>query len=237
MVLLLLMQTRGSSQAGGIELDYGAFRRHGFDDVVTHFERCGYVPLPGLLPASTITALRAEIAELLPLSNRKDFVMECMDSTPRHMTTVSGLAIAEQSPAIVALYHDSELIERISSVVGRSLEAAGDPVERHVLNLLHEAGDTHGFHTDDYPVALVLFIESPDCPDGCGRLEFCPIENVHDAQTKAHAVGDAYVLRSDRLKHRVQPIHNGCRRTVLNFAYSVEGEAVEHTPSASLLYT
>ncbi|MDH3299651.1 MAG: hypothetical protein OES24_04005 [Acidimicrobiia bacterium] len=231
------MQTRENPKTEGIDLDHGAFGRHGLSDVVTHFDRCGYVPLPGLLPEETVAVLREEIAAVLPLSNRKDFVMECMDNTPRHMTTVSGLAIAERSPAIVDLYHDPQLIAGISSVVGRSLEAAGDPVERHVLNMLHEAGDTHGFHTDDYPVALVMFIESPDCPDGCGRLEFCPVENAHDAQTRSHAVGDAYVLRSDRLKHRVQPIHNGCRRTVLNFAYSVEGEPVEQTPSASLLYT
>lgn len=231
------MQTRESSKADGLELDYGAFARHGLTDAATHFHRCGYVPLPGLLPEATVAVLREEIAAILPLSNRKDFMMVCMENTPRHMTTVSGLAIAERSPAIVDLYNDSRLVEGISNLVGRPLEAAGDPVERHVLNMLHEAGDTHGFHTDDYPVALVLFIESPNCPDGCGRLEFCPVEDVHEAQTRSHQVGDAYVLRSDRLRHRVQPIHNGCRRTVLNFAYSVEGEAIAHTPSASLLYT
>ncbi len=231
------MQTQETQKAGRIELNYDAFGRHGLSDVVNHFDRCGYVPLPGLLPEATVDVLRDEIASVLPFSNRKDFVMECMDNTPRHMTTVSGVAIAERSPAIVDLYNDTRLIAGISSVVGRSLETAGDPVERHVLNMLHEAGDTHGFHTDDYPVALVLFIESPDCPDGCGRLEFCPAENAHDAQTRTHAVGDAYVLRSDRLKHRVQPIHSGCRRTVLNFAYSVEGETVQHSPSASLLYS
>ena len=174
---------------------------------------------------------------MLPLSNRKDFVMECMDNTPRHMTTVGGLVIAERSQVIVNMYHDSDLIAGISTVVGRHLAPAGDPVERHVLNMLHEAGDTHGFHIDDYPVALVMFIESPDCPDGCGQLEFCAVENVHEAQTRTHSVGDAYILRSDQLRHRVQPIHDGCRRTVLNFAYAVEGESVNHTPSASLLYS
>ena len=231
------MQTSGISTTGPIEIDLEAFGRHGLADVVGHFERCGYVPLPGLLLESAVARLRTEIDAILPISNRKDFVMECMENTPRHMTTVGGLAIAERSQPIVDLYNDSQLVEGVSRMVGKRLEAAGDPVERHVLNMLHEAGDTHGFHTDDYPVALVIFVESPDCPDGCGRLEFCPVENLHEAQTRSHAVGDAYVLRSDRLKHRVQPIHNGCRRTVLNFAYSVEGETVDHTPSASLLYS
>lgn len=224
-------------ESSDLQLDLEAFERHGIDDVVTHFNRCGYVPLSGLMPKSTVDRLRAEVDAMLPVSSRKDFLMECMDNTPRHMTTLSGLAIAERSPDIVGLYHDDRLRRAISTVVGRTLEPAGDPVERHVLNMLHQAGDTHGFHTDDYPVALVLFIESPACPDGCGRLEFCLAENVHEAQTRAHSVGDAYVLRSDRLKHRVQPIHDGCRRTVLNFAYAVEGEPVAQSLSASLLYT
>ncbi len=226
------------SDSADLTLDFDAFHRHGLDNPAAHFERCGYVPLKGLAPEPAIAALRAEIdSMLMPLAKRKDFQMECMGNTPRHMTTISGLAIAERAQAIVNLYHDAQLMQAISSLLGKPLRAADDPVERHVLNMLHEGGDTHGFHVDDYPIAMVLFIESPDCPSGCGRVEFCPVDDVHNAQSKSHNVGDAYLLRSDQLQHRVQPIHDGCRRTVLNFAYAVEGEEVHHTPSASLLYT
>ena len=218
-------------------LDLDAFDRNGIQSTDVHFERCGYIPLPGLIPKEALGLLRTEIEQIMPWSSRRDFIMECMDRTPRRMTTIGGLALAERAPTVAGLYHDQPLRSAMSQTIGRELETADDPVERHVLNMLHEAGDTHGFHIDDYPVALVMFIESPVCPDGCGRLEFCPIEDVHQAQTKSHCAGDAYILRSDRLKHRVQPIHDGCRRTVLNFAYAVEGEAVKRTPSASLLYS
>jgi len=232
------MDTSDSRTPAWLDLQYEAFERHGLDDPAAHFARCGYVPLPGLVPPLTIESLRSEINSLLlPASNRKDFVMECTGNTPRHMTTVSGLAIAERAPAIVELYHSDRLKSSISALIGRDLETAADPVERHVINMLHQGGDTHGYHLDDYPIALVLFIESPDCPDGCGQLEFCPVDGPHATQTASHHVGDAYVLRSDRLRHRVQPIHDGCRRTVMNFAYAVKGEPVVQTASASLLYT
>ena len=189
------------------------------------------------MPKATVAALLGEVDAIQPLANRKDFMMECMGSTPRHMTTISGLAIAEGSPAIVELYHDGRMLKAISELIDHDLEAADDPVERHVLNMLHEGGDTHGYHTDDYPIALVMFIESPTCDAGCGQLEFCAAASQSDSQLRSHRAGDAYILRSDQLHHRVQPIHDGCRRTVLNFAYAVEGHPVELGHSASLLYT
>ncbi len=201
-----------------------------------HFARCGYVPLPGLLTELGLRELRSVIDRLVPSGRRKDFEMECMDGTPRHMSTLGGVVLAERAPGIVGLYHNNQLRAALGRALGLSLTTADDPVERHVLNMLHEAGDTHGYHVDDYPIALVLFAESPDCESQCGRLEFCPVGQAHEVATRSHQAGDAYLLRSDLFTHRVQPIHEGCRRTVLNFAYGVDGHDVTATPSASLLY-
>lgn len=227
-----------------LDLNYQTLVDGDVESAVQQFNRCGYLPLDGLVPESTLARLRSEIANLMPKARRKDFLMECMGSTPRHMTTLGGQIITDHAPGITALYHDEKLREGLSALVGRRLVAADDPVERHVLNILHQAGDTHGFHVDDYPVALVMFVESPTCPDGCGRLEFCPAVGeespdsaAHGSKTMAHRAGDAYLLRSDQLQHRVQPIHDGCLRTVLNFAFAFEGETVEHSPSASMLYS
>lgn len=238
-------ETRGPNTGLQLELNYQVLYNSGLTDTSEHFDRCGYLPLDGLVPETTLRLLRSEIGGLMPQANRKDFVMKCMGGTPRHMTTLGGQIITEHAPAIAALYNDTRLREGLGALIGRRLVPADDPVERHVLNILHRAGDTHGFHVDDYPVALVMFVESPTCPDGCGRLEFCPaVEDLstvgaspHQSMTKAHRAGDAYLLRSDKLQHRVQPIHDGCVRTVLNFAYGFEGEVVAHTPSASLLYS
>ncbi len=203
---------------------------------VSLFEHAGYLPLPGLLPPPALEAMRAEVGRLLDHAKRRDFDMTCMGGTPRHMTTLGGLEIASTAPAVASLYRDDALLSALGRLVGMELRLADDPVERHVLNVLHRPGDTHGLHTDDYPIALVLFIESPRCETGCGHLEFFDACRPGERATKMHPPGDAYVLRADRFPHRVQPIHDGCQRTVLNFAYGAAGVPVSASPSASILY-
>ncbi len=200
------------------------------------FGHAGYLALPGLLTKSALDGLRAEVARLQTIARRRDFTMECMGGTPRHMTTLGGIEIAESAPEISALYRDPALVSALGSLVGLDLELAADPVERHVLNVLHRSGDTHGLHTDDYPIALVLFLESPSCETGCGHLEFFDACKAGHTSVKAHAAGDAYLLRADKFPHRVRPIHDGCVRTVLNFAYGATSLPVVATPSASILY-
>ncbi|MFD3938184.1 hypothetical protein ACFWSF_26580 [Streptomyces sp. NPDC058611] len=119
-----------------------------------------------------------------------------------------------------------------------------EPVERHVLNILHQSGDTHGAHTDDYLLALVLFVGTPPRPADGGLLEFNPGHRDLTALDKPgtrqvhHHAGDAYLLRSDLTAHRVTPLNRpGTRRTVLNFAYTTHGHRSPATDSASRLYT
>lgn len=201
------------------------------------FEHAGYLPLPGLLSPHGLDDLRAEVDGLLVEARRRDFEMECMGGTPRHMTTLGGLAIARLAPRITAMYRSKALVGRLGHLTGLELVLADDPVERHVLNRLHRAGDTHGLHTDDYPLALVMFLESPTCAEGCGHLEFFDMCQAGHRAVLSHSAGDAYLLRADQMPHRVRPIHDGCVRTVLNFAYGIRGFEVEHTESASLLYS
>lgn len=201
------------------------------------FDHAGYLPLPGLLPGSALTELRAEVDRLLFEARRRDFDMECMGGSPRHMTTLGGVEISRIAPRITELYRSAELTGRLGRLIGVELELADDPVERHVLNRLHQRGDTHGLHTDDYPLALVMFLESPTCEEGCGHLEFFDACKAGESAVLSHVAGDAYLLRADRMPHRVQPIHEGCVRTVLNFAYGIAGVPVERTASASLLYS
>lgn len=202
------------------------------------FEHAGYLPLPGLLSETGLESLREAATKLWARAKRRDFEMECMGGTPRHMTTLGGIEIAETTPLIETLYRDPGLTAALGRLVGLDLQLAADPVERHVLNVLHRSGDTHGLHTDDYPLALVMFIESPSCEEGCGHLEFFDVCSAgHSSSTKSHSPGDAYLLRADKFPHRVQPIHDGCVRTVLNFAYGAASIPVVESPSASILYS
>ncbi|MEV1025058.1 hypothetical protein [Streptomyces sp. NPDC050264] len=202
-----------------------------------------YLALPGLISPSGLAELAGEARRLEADAVRRDFDMPSMADSPRHMTTLGGHRIARTSPLITRLYQDPDLIRLLSSLLGETAVTVHDPVERHVLNILHRPGDTHGGHTDDYPLALVLFLEAPPHPADGGLLEFHPgrgdlaaldapgTRHVH------HRPGDGYLLRSDLTAHRVTPLARpGPRRTVLNFAYTTPGRQGAITDSASLLY-
>lgn len=220
----------------GLTLQYPTLTDSEIESTRALFDHAGYLPLPGLLPDAALRALRTEVNRLLARAKRRDFQMECMGGTPRHMTTLGGIEIAETAPVITDLYFDARLSEALGRLVGLELVPADDPVERHVLNVLHRSGDTHGLHTDDYPLALVLFLESPSCEEGCGHLEFFGACTAGQSSIKSHSAGDAYLLRADKFPHRVKPIHDGCVRTVLNFAFGATTIPVTATPSASILY-
>ncbi|MEV4936896.1 HalD/BesD family halogenase [Streptomyces zaomyceticus] len=166
-----------------------------------------------------------------------------MDDSPRHMTTLGGHVIAETSRLVPELYADPELLALVSGLIAEMALPVHDPVERHVLNILHREGDTHGAHTDDHPYALVMFLEAPDSPEDGGLLEYVPgatsLRDLTDGPTRTahHRAGDAYLLRSDTTAHRVTPLTRaGVRRTVLNFAYTTPGAVPRTTPSARSLY-
>ncbi|MGW3341398.1 HalD/BesD family halogenase [Streptomyces sp. NPDC001009] len=211
----------------------------------TRFRLDGYLPLPGLLTDDGLAALRDEAQRLEMAATRRDFTMACMDDSPRHMTTLGGHVIAEESSMITTLYAASELRTLIETLTGGAVTDVPDPVERHVLNILHREGDTHGAHTDDYPYALVLFLEAPDHPDLGGILEYVPqarsfdgIDDVTAVRTAHHRAGDGYLLRSDTTAHRVTPLtRSGLRRVVLNFAYGTSAAPARTTTSARELYT
>lgn len=202
----------------------------------------GYLRLPSLIPPRLLDDLTREVQRLEKLAVRRDFTMASMDDSPRHMTTLGGHTIDEESTLIPGLYRDRELLTWLGRVAALPAVEVADPLERHVLNILHRPGDTHGAHTDDYPLALVLFIEAPADPADGGLLHYTARTSALDAlhATAAHAHhrrGDGYLLRADTSAHRVTALSRpGVRRTVLNFAYTTPGRQRARTPSASQLY-
>ncbi|MFH8569454.1 hypothetical protein [Streptomyces sp. NPDC017993] len=212
-------------------------------DLRARFAADCYVPLPQLVCPDGLSALRTEVRRLEKLAVRRDFSMASMGHSPRHMTTLGGHLIAEESKLIAGVYRDGQLIRLVGAIAGWEAVGVRDPLERHVINILHQRGDTHGAHTDDYPVALVLFMEAPDDPADGGLLEHVPHATGLEALTTGaarvahHRPGDGYLLRSDVSAHRVTPLRrSGLRRTVLNFAYTTQDRQAAITPSASELY-
>ncbi|MFD4242411.1 hypothetical protein ACFWP3_12560 [Streptomyces sp. NPDC058525] len=212
-------------------------------DAAERFARHGYLALPGLISRPGLDRLLAELELLEGEAVRRDFAMECMGGSPRHMTTIGGKALAARSPLIADLYERPELLGLLSALTGERVQGVGELTERHVLNILHQPGDTHGEHTDDYPYALVFFLQAPEDAGDGGLLEYAPhttelpLPDGTPVERRHHRAGDAYLLRADTTAHRVSPLTRpGVRRTVLNFAYTTPGREEARTPSARLLY-
>jgi hypothetical protein len=127
-----------------------------------------------------------------------------------------------------------------------------------VLNFLTGPGATHGWHLDDPPFAVVIFVEAPP-PEQGGLLELIPNwEKVCEQlgvppQTGVnptvkwcqdqglvkqfhHIAGDVYVLHAGLALHRVtELIGDNARRVVLNFAYERNPDTT-YGNTASILY-
>lgn len=233
-----LKQSFGADLFDSVRYDFEAVP----DALRAAFVAHHYVRLPAFLRPDGVQALRDEVQRLRTLAIRRDFAMACMRDSPRRMSTIGGEVLAEESGMISSIYGDPGLRAFLSALTGEDLVAVPDPVERHVLNFLHEAGDTHGAHFDDHPIAIVLFVESPPAAAG-GLLEY--VANAADlaeldspaVRLAHHEVGDAYVLKTDTTAHRVSPLVRGWRRTVMNMAYTTPLRASVRSESASVLYS
>ncbi|MEU5998284.1 hypothetical protein ABZ837_10680 [Streptomyces sp. NPDC047197] len=207
-----------------------------------HFAAEGCLRLPSLVPPHLLEELTRDVERLEKLAVRRDFAMAATADSPRHMTTLGGHTIDRESTLIPRLYRDRELLAWLGDVSSLAAVEVADPLERHVLNILHRPGDTHGAHTDDYPLALVLFIEAPADPADGGLLHYTPRSGALDAldataERAHHRSGDGYLLRADTTAHRVTALRRpGIRRTVLNFAYTTPDRQRARTSTASALY-
>jgi hypothetical protein len=173
---------------------------------------------------------------------RRDLLMPESESTPRKMSTLSGKDIKQMSSIIPMLYFDEEIHRFLSAIVCETVYPVPDDVENYVCNFLHQDGDTHGGHIDTYPFAFNIMIEAPAEGSG-GILELVKGSNVIkdlDDVTKVTSLyipsGDCYLLRTDTTVHRVSPLINGGRRTIINFAYTNAVCLDLISYSSSLLY-
>jgi len=86
-----------------------------------------------LLHDDSFAILKAEVLRIFEQhSRRRDFNMKHEKNTPRHLSTVSRIAVAEHSQIIPALYHDSQLIEFLCGIAGTQVHLVPDPFDRHV---------------------------------------------------------------------------------------------------------
>ncbi len=200
-----------------------------------------HAPFYGFISHDFFATLKSEVDALLAHRRRRDFLMECMDNSPRRMNVVNGHTIEAHSKLIPALYNDPGVIAFLSSVIGEQVLPLTDDIDRYVINQLQMTSDTFGAHYDDYPISFVIILESPGM-EGGGYAEMVP--RAHSlAQLEENPIrlplraGDAYILKTDTTAHRVAPLTQDTLRTAINFAYTTPSFVPPRiTESASKLY-
>src|SRR5688572_24083750 len=134
------------------------------------FARDGYVRLPRQFFASAFPALQTEVARLRQFAKTKDFIMPGYE-TLRRMSTLGGKDISRLSPLLVDFYENPDTRALLSNICGQEVFPCHDENEWQVINWLEGPGETHGWHLDDPPLALVVFLETPPASEG-GALEY-----------------------------------------------------------------
>lgn len=206
------------------------------------FVRDKYVRFPSFFQPHGFALLRQEADRLRRLAMRRDFQMEGSGGTPRHMSTLGGHLVAEYSSLVPALYSDPDLLAFLSGVAGEPVLVVPDPVENHVMNVLHRPGDVHGGHVDTYAFAFNISIDGTSEVDG-GALEYVPgsvaLEDLEGPLVRRayHAPGDCYLVKTDEAVHRVSPLRRqGALRTIFNFAFANPATVGLVSYSTSSLY-
>lgn len=166
---------------------------------------------------------------------RRDLVLAETDFTPRRMRNITRQKIDEQGRVIPQIYRSDVLLKLLGRLVSEPVYRCPYEPEQFVITQLEQAGDTHGWHWDDYSFALVWVAECPPAADG-GFVEYVPDTTWDkqrpsvDAILRERAVhrlevgaGEVYLMRTRTTMHRVHPLQRG-RRTIVNMAFAAAGE-------------
>jgi len=206
-----------------------------------HYQDLHHAAFPAFVSPDFFAELKRDVDELLAFRRRRDFLMECMDNSPRRMNVVNGHIIEQNSRLIPALYNNPAIIEFLSSVIGEQVLPLSDDIDRYVINQLQMTSDTFGAHYDDYPISFVIILESPGM-EGGGYAEMVPrshsLSQLDENPIRLPLnAGDAYVLKTDTTAHRVAPLTQDTLRTAINFAYTTPSFVPPRiTDSAAKLY-
>lgn len=197
------------------------------------FSELGICVFRHFIPAHSVDSLTALAEKALSIGGiRRDFLMPQSDFTPRHMT-IAGFGVMTNFREFELMYNNIKLFELLRLISGLQPIPAQSSADRMLISLLNHPGDTHGWHRDTPPLSLLLCLKAPSENSG-GEVQFFPL-NSPIINTVRLRSGDAYLLRSDMVKHQVTPISGNTSRLVLNFGYSAVDTPEKDDGSADVL--
>lgn len=207
------------------DADYAAAR--------TAFLSGGFALISNLLPVEVKSCVAAEADHLLNgKSVRRDIRLPETGNSRRAMVNVTADSIREHGSVVPGLYNSSCFRSALARVVGEEIYTCPYAPEEYILTHLSRSGDTHGWHWDDFSFGVILVIDCPDVEQG-GFVQTVTntrwnkknprvYSQMVGRPIESHALspGDIYILRTDTTMHRVHPIEDGGRRTIINMAYA-----------------
>ncbi|ODS23388.1 hypothetical protein AB835_09205 [Candidatus Endobugula sertula] len=221
------------------------------------FMENGYVYLPNLFSSECFSTLKQEALKLENHAiNRNYFAEET--STPRNMQVIGGRKLVEVSPLFLIIYLHHELRNFIQLATDSAALNSENEREVFGVHYMTNTKNTHGWHLDDGPFILVLFLQSPEIGEG-GLMECITdwdiikqqqnfkedqnLESHIDLCRKKglvkkfyHAEGDAYLLAGNKILHRVSPITKPNRKRIIFVSSYLETPNAEFTSRVTGLY-
>jgi hypothetical protein len=217
----------------------------------TRFARAGFADVTAAIPAGVYERIAGEVTATLDAhAVRRDLRIAVTGASPRRYRVVGRDTLAATCPAAASFYRSPPLLALLSEIAGEPVVPVPYEPEELIATRLESAGDTHGWHWDDYRFALVWVLHAPAPADGAA-LEFvtgvpwCKTAPRVDAilaertPVRVHvAAGTVYLLRTDTTLHRVAPLRRDGRRDALCFSYAAAHEsarAVSHETLDAIL--
>ncbi|HEY5350398.1 MAG TPA: hypothetical protein VIJ64_11710 [Candidatus Lustribacter sp.] len=199
----------------------------------TAFARDAFVDVTAAIPREWRARVSAEVTSALDAhAVRRDVRIAVTGESPRRYRIVGRDTLTAICPLAAEIYRSETLLALVGEIAGEPVAPVPHVPEELIATRLEAAGDTHGWHWDDYGFALVWVLRAPSPADGAA-LELVPDVAWNKSAPRIEAIlgerepvrehvraGTVYLLRADTTLHRVAPLRRDVLRDALCFSYA-----------------
>jgi len=202
-------------------------------------ESDGLVQLDNILPSNIKINLHSQAKRLIETeAQRRNLKLDATGGTRRSYVSVGRDTIKKDKGVITDFFNNPAIRDYLTKIAGKRLLPVPYKPEEYIINSQQKAGDTHGWHFDNYSFALIWIVEAPEALSG-GRLEYINgvkwdknsprkqlIELLTSKVVKSKFIpsGSCYLMRTREVLHRVAPLTNDSKRTVIIFTYASDDD-------------